>query len=87
MVNLISLNGILSMKRVKRLCCVLFLGLVAGSSLGCTTVKPYQKMYLNDESMQLGKRTVNLFDEHVHAYREGSSGGGVGKASGGCGCN
>lgn len=53
----------------------------------CATVKPYQRMYLNDESMQLGKRGIEKFDENVHTYREGSSGGGSGKSSGGCGCN
>ncbi|MCF6406804.1 DUF4266 domain-containing protein [Chitinophaga filiformis] len=53
----------------------------------CVAVKPYQRMYLNDESMQLGKRGIEKFDENVHTYREGSSGGGSGKSSGGCGCN
>lgn len=53
----------------------------------CTTVKPYQRVYLNDESMQPGKRGIEKFDENVHTYREGSSGGGSGKSSGGCGCN
>jgi len=53
----------------------------------CTTVKPYQRMYLNDENMQPGKAQIDKFDENVHTYREGSSGGGSGKSSGGCGCN
>lgn len=53
----------------------------------CVTVKPYQRVYLNDESMQLGKKGIEKFDENVHTYREGSSGGGSGKSSGGCGCN
>lgn len=53
----------------------------------CVAVKPYQRMYLNDGSMQLGKTTMEKFDENVHTYREGSSGGGSGKSSGGCGCN
>ena len=54
---------------------------------GCTTVKPYQRVYLNDQNMQLGKTDLEKFDENVHTYREGSSGGGTGKGSGGCGCN
>lgn len=53
----------------------------------CVAVKPYQRMYLNDETMQLGKTGIEKFDENVHTYREGSSGGGSGKSSGGCGCN
>ena len=53
----------------------------------CQTVKPYQRVYLNDHFMRLGKRPIDRFDEKVHAYREGATGGGTGKASGGCGCN
>jgi hypothetical protein len=52
----------------------------------CTTVKPYQRAYVNDENMKLGKRSIDSFDDNIHAYREGSAGAG-GKASGGCGCN
>jgi hypothetical protein len=53
----------------------------------CQTVKPYQRVYLNDHFMRLSARQVDHFGEKVHAYREGASGGGTGKASGGCGCN
>lgn len=68
--------------------------LIATGTLGvllfmqsCVAVKPYQRVYLNDETMQLGKTGIEKFDENVHTYREGSSGGGSGKSSGGCGCN
>jgi hypothetical protein len=54
---------------------------------GCKTVKPWQRTYLNDESMQLGKKPVEKFATEAHTYREGASGGGNGKTSGGCGCN
>jgi Domain of unknown function (DUF4266) len=54
---------------------------------GCKTLKPWQRTYLNDESMQVGKRPVEKFSTEVHTYREGASGGGKAKASGGCGCN
>jgi hypothetical protein len=53
----------------------------------CVSVKPYQRAYLNDENMQPGKRDIEKFEEGAHTYREGASGGGNGKASGGCGCN
>jgi hypothetical protein len=53
----------------------------------CRTVKPYQRAYLNDSNMQLGKNGIEKFDENAQTYREGSSGGGNGKGSGGCGCN
>jgi hypothetical protein len=54
---------------------------------GCRAVKPYQRAYLNDYAMKLGKTDIGKMDENAQAYREGSSGGGSGKASGGCGCN
>lgn len=53
----------------------------------CVAVKPYQRAYLNDDNMQTGKRPIEKFEESAQTYREGSSGGGNGKASGGCGCN
>jgi hypothetical protein len=53
----------------------------------CQTVKPYQRMYLNDDAMQMKKRPVENLSSRMHTYREGASGGGRGKSSGGCGCN
>lgn len=59
----------------------------AGLFQRCAAVKPYQRAYLNDERMQAGQRPVGQADSHVHTYREGSTGGGGGTSSGGCGCN
>ncbi|MCU0371164.1 MAG: DUF4266 domain-containing protein [Bacteroidales bacterium] len=53
----------------------------------CQSVKPYQRVYLNDHFMKMGKKPVDGFGEKALTYREGSSGGGTGKSSGGCGCN
>lgn len=66
-------------------CTLLVAGLL--SLAACTTVKPYQRAYLNDNYMQAGKLDVERFDENAQSYREGASGGGTGKSSGGCGCN
>lgn len=66
---------------------LLLIALLVAPLGGCRPVKPYQRAYLNDYNMQLGKMDIEKFDEDVHAYREGASGGGSGKASGGCGCN
>jgi hypothetical protein len=60
---------------------------IAGILQGCSTVKPYQRAYLNDAAMRPGKTDIEKFDISVHTYREGASGGGNGKTSGGCGCN
>lgn len=54
---------------------------------GCASVKPYQRMYLNDENMKAGKSLIDKTDYNAESFREGASGGGTGKTSGGCGCN
>jgi len=53
----------------------------------CKTVKPYQRVYLNDNAMQMKKNNVDKLSSEMHSYKEGASGGGRGKSSGGCGCN
>lgn len=53
----------------------------------CESVKPYQRVYLNDYEMKPGQPGSRRFEEQVQAYREGGSGGGSSKSSGGCGCN
>lgn len=53
----------------------------------CESVKPYQRVYLNDYEMKPGQPGSRKFEEQVQAYREGASGGGSSKSSGGCGCN
>lgn len=53
----------------------------------CTTVKPFQKMYLNDGEMELSIRKAEKFEQNFQLYREGASGANGGKSGGGCGCN
>lgn len=53
----------------------------------CTTVKPYQKAFLNDEDMDLGIRSIESYEAEFESYREGASGANGGKVGGGCGCN
>lgn len=64
---------------------LLVFSLVAFAS--CVNVKPYQKMYLNDEDMKLAPRHLESFETSIESYREGSSGANGGKTGGGCGCN
>jgi hypothetical protein len=71
------------LKNVKKL----FIIMSVCSMMACQTVKPYQRVYLNDSEMRLGQRTSESFERNAMTYREGASGGGSGKASGGCGCN
>lgn len=53
----------------------------------CMTVKSYQKMYVNNEEMELAPKKIELFETNFETYREGSSGANGGKVGGGCGCN
>lgn len=61
--------------------------LLALFAVGCQSVKPYQRNYLNDREMQTGQKNVTRPEQNAMSYREGATGGGGGKASGGCGCN
>ncbi|MDB5228096.1 MAG: hypothetical protein JWN78_2289 [Bacteroidota bacterium] len=53
----------------------------------CQTVKPYQRVYLNDPEMQMGKNNAERYEEHVQDIREGATPPGGATKSGGCGCN
>lgn len=57
------------------------------TATSCTTVKPYQKVYLNDEDMALSNSSLTSFELSFQSYREGASGANGGKVGGGCGCN
>jgi len=54
--------------------------------VGCQTVKPYQRAYLNDRDMAFGSSTSEKMELKTQAYREGAIDAGKGKAAGGCGC-
>lgn len=73
------------MKRIQKNAIVMFITILLTSS--CTAVKPYQKMYLNDEEMELSARKIEYFCINYQSYREGASGANGGKVGGGCGCN
>lgn len=62
------------------------LGLIS-ITVGCSTVQPYEKMYLNDLDMVLAHRKIETFEINFETYREGASGANGGKVGGGCGCN
>jgi hypothetical protein len=53
----------------------------------CASVKPYQKVYLNQEDMELTDNKLQFFETNFQTYREGAAGANGGKVGGGCGCN
>jgi hypothetical protein len=60
---------------------------ITGILFSCQTVKPYQKIRINDSEMELSARKLQKFELNFQAYREGASGANGGKSGGGCGCN
>lgn len=70
-------------KKITYLLITLSLALLAS----CVSIQPYQKVYLNDEEMELNLREVEYFENNFQSYREGASGANSGKTGGGCGCN
>ncbi|MEO8795663.1 MAG: DUF4266 domain-containing protein [Daejeonella sp.] len=76
------------MKRIRKIALLtLMSGLFAISFSSCSSVKEYNKMYLNDSEMALSARQNQKSEMNFMLYREGSSGGNGGKTGGGCGCN
>lgn len=65
----------------------LILILTLASLTACVSVKPYQKMYLNDQDMELSARKLEFYETNFESYREGAAGANGGKVGGGCGCN
>tara|TARA_R110002051_G_scaffold85640_2_gene150966 strand:- start:532 stop:741 length:210 start_codon:yes stop_codon:yes gene_type:complete len=69
---------------MKSILLILFLVI---SLTSCVAVKEYEKVYLNDEEMQLAIKNMEQFEINFQIYREAASGGNGGKTGGGCGCN
>ncbi len=66
---------------------MLFLIIITLCASSCVTVKPYQKVYLNQEDMKLTDSKLLSFETNFETYREGAAGANGGKVGGGCGCN
>jgi Domain of unknown function (DUF4266) len=77
------LSLIIKKSKIKTL--LLMFGLCLFAS--CKTVKPYQKIYLNDSEMQFDNSSPKKFEKYVHSIREGATPASGSKSSGGCGCN
>ena len=70
----------------KRLCKVL-IGIVGLLFLNsCVSIRPYERVYVNDPEMEMGIDTGKGFDNYVYSIREGATPAGTNTDSGGCGC-
>lgn len=61
--------------------------LVSVSASSCTTLKPYERVYVNDEEMMMGSSSNKKFLHYTQTIREGSVPAQGQKGNGGCGCN
>ncbi len=52
-----------------------------------TTLKPYERVYINDPEMQLSVGADVKFGYYQHSIREGAVEAKGQKGGGGCGCN
>ncbi len=57
------------------------------SITACHSIKPYERIYLNDDEMQLSNSSSKNFESYVQSIREGATPASSSKSSGGCGCN
>ena len=71
----------------KTLIALMTLAITGASLASCISVQAYQRIYLNDEDMQLGPMRAATFEMQFHTYREGAAGANGAAAGGGCGCN
>lgn len=69
---------------MKRILLVLFLAIFFTS---CVAIKEYEKIYVNDDEMQLSAKGCERFETNFQIYREAAAGANGGKTGGGCGCN
>ena len=53
----------------------------------CTTLKPYERQYVNDAEMSMDDDSGEGFNNYVHSIREASTPPASTKGNGGCGCN
>ncbi|MBK7173901.1 MAG: DUF4266 domain-containing protein [Bacteroidales bacterium] len=66
---------------------VLFLiGLVLLILSSCVSLKPYERIYVNDPDMQMEADAGQQFGNYIHSIRESGRPAGSQVSSGGCGC-
>jgi hypothetical protein len=78
----IQIRLIFNMKRKAIIVC-LFSVILAS----CKAIKPYERVYIDDQEMELSKSSAKNFDAYIRSIREGAVPSSGSKSSGGCGCN
>ena len=71
----------------KLLCSVFGSVLLIAAFESCASIKPYERIYVNDPEMKMETDAGGSFRSYVYSIREGATPAGRRKSSGGCGCN
>lgn len=61
--------------------------IIALMTASCSTLKPYERVYVDDAEMQMGGSQHKKFLQYMQSIREGAVPAQGLKGSGGCGCN
>lgn len=65
----------------------LIFSLMCSAFASCTSLKSYERIYVNDPDMQMGTSSAAAFEKYTQTIREGGITADGQKGSGGCGCN
>lgn len=66
---------------------LLLLALTLFGFSSCATLKPYERVFVDDPDMQMSLDAGLSFQQYIQSIREGSTPPSSAKGSGGCGCN
>jgi len=73
---------------MKKLLCKMIGGILFIAAVeSCASIKPYERIYVNDTEMKMESDAGSSFRTYVYSIREGATPAGRRKSSGGCGCN
>ena len=61
--------------------------IIASFFISCASLKPYERIYVDDSEMQMGTMSSKKLEHYVQSIREGAVSIGSKKGNGGCGCN
>ena len=75
-----------SMKKFLVKCVLLALVPAVLTLSSCMSLKPYERIYVNDPDMQMDADGGQQFGYYIHSIRESGLPGGAQSSGGGCGC-
>lgn len=65
---------------------IFLLGFMVLTFTSCVSLKPYERIYINDPDMQMEADAGQHFGNYIHSIRESGLPAGSQTSGGGCGC-